>query len=99
MSEQAWAQHHVPEDPVPRLVQRKTGIIGCGVPAGKKRSRSLREKAENVSIDLPPEVRENNGDLICVLPDHMHRIEERQDRKLDRIHRRLSALEERGKPA
>jgi len=102
MDELAWAQRHIPEEPVsvdrktrPRLVERKTEILGCGVPV-KQRTPSLKEKAENLSVDLPPEMLENNGDLIFLLLDHMHRIAGRQDKKIDRISRRLSALEERG---
>ncbi len=101
--ELAWAQRHIPEEPVsldrnarPRLVRRKTEMIGCGVPAGKKRTSALREKAGHLSIDLPPEVLENNGEIVFLLLDQMHRIAERQDKKIDGISRRLSALEERG---
>ena len=96
MSELEWARRHVIDEPVPRLVQRKTEIIGCGVPAGNKRALYLREKTENISIDLPPEMLENNGDLIFLLLDHMHRIEERQNRKIERLQRQLSEVEELG---
>ena len=96
ISELEWARRHVKDEPVPRLVERKTEIIGCGVPSGKKRSLNLREKAENISIDLSPEMLENNGDLIFLLLDHMDRIAERQDTKIKRLQNRVSALEERG---
>jgi hypothetical protein len=96
ISELEWARRHVHDEPAPHLVERKTEIIGCGVPAGKKRSLLLREKAENISIDLPPESWENNGDLIFLLLDRMDRISGRLDKKIERLHRRLSAIEERG---
>ncbi len=96
ISELKWARRHINDVPAPRLVQRKTEIIGCGVPKGKTRSFNLREKAENISIDLSPEMLENNGDLIFLLLDHMHRIAERQDMKIKRLERRLSEVEEQG---
>ena len=95
ISELEWARRHVKDEPVPRLVERKTEIIGCGVPSGKKRSLNLREKAENISIDLSPEMLENNGDLIFLLLDQMHRIAERQDKKIERLQCRISEMEER----
>ena len=94
ISELEWARRHMKDEPVPRLVERKTEIIGCGVPSGKKRALYLREKAENVSIDLPPESLENNGDLVFLLLDHMHRIAERQDKKIERLQCRISEMEE-----
>ncbi len=96
MNELEWARRHVHDEPAPHLVKRKTEIIGCGVPAGKKKALSLWEKAENISIDLSPELLENNGDLVFLLLDHMHRIAERQDKKIERLQRRISAVEERG---
>ena len=96
ISELEWARRHIKDEPALRLVKRKTEIIGCGVPSGKKRSLNLREKAENISIDLSPEMRENNGDLIFLLLDHMHRIAERQDKKIERLQDRLSEVEEQG---
>jgi hypothetical protein len=98
-NELAWAQRHIPEEPVtkgktaPRLVQRKTEITGCGIASGKKRASILREKAEHLTIDIPAEALENNGDLVFLLLDHMHRIAERQDKKFERVYRRLSVLE------
>jgi hypothetical protein len=96
MNELEWARRHVHDRAAPHLVERKTEIIGCGVPAGKKKALSLSEKAKNISIDISPELLENNGDLVFLLLDHMHRIAERQDKKIERLQRRLSAVEERG---
>lgn len=98
--ELAWARRHVPEEavqeaprPAPRLVERKTELPGSGMPARKKYRSTVAEKAANLTIDVPPEILENNGELVFILLDHMDRIGERQDRKIDRIHRRLLELE------
>lgn len=88
--ELAWAKRHIREP-----VERKTELAGCGLPHRKKKNRPPVEDREE-AIDLPPEELENHGDLIFLLFDRMDRTAARQDRKIERISRRVAGLEERG---
>lgn len=93
-NELAWAKRHIRE---PVTVERKTELAGCGLPHRKKKIPSAEERMGNLAIVLPPEVLENHGDLIFFLVDRMDRTTARQDRKIERISRRIAELEERGR--
>ena len=89
-SELEWAKRHIKE---PVTVERKTELAGCGLPHRKKKIPSAEERMRNLAIVLPPEVLENHGDLIFFLVDRMDRTTARQDRKIERISRRVGELE------
>jgi hypothetical protein len=93
-SELTWAKRHI-RDPV--TVERKTELAGCGLPHRKKKIPPAEERRESLATVLPPEVLENHGDLLFFLFDRMDRTTARQDRKIERISRRVAELEERGR--
>jgi len=89
-SELEWAKRHIKE---PVTVERKTELAGCGLPHRKKKIPSAEERMRNLAVVLPQEVLENHGDLIFFLVDRMDRTTARQDRKIERISRRVAELE------
>lgn len=50
--ELAWARKHVPDDPATLIVERKTELIGWGVPA-RKRERQLTAEAMIDRVVIP----------------------------------------------
>lgn len=89
-NELAWAKRHIRE---PVTVERKTELAGCGLPHRKKKIPSAEERMGNLAMVLEPEVLENHGNLIFFLVDRMDRAAARQDRKIERISRRIAELE------
>ena len=89
-NELAWARKHVHDFSPIQRVDRKTEIIGTGVPARKK--RPVRKPGMS-RAGVPPGSVRNDGDIVFILYDYMDRIAQRQDQKFERIEKRLAELE------
>jgi hypothetical protein len=89
-----WAKHHIVDTPGATLVERKTELLGTGVPARKNPHEPAGPKTRPAPLmDMLPEVREGYGDLAFLLIDRMDRIASRQNTKIDGLSRRLDDLE------
>jgi hypothetical protein len=73
-----WARRHIPEEPVPQMVERKTEIIGCGVRVKKKipvprtAEEMLRKRIRTI-IDLQDRMQE---EMFLQHNSLRHRIED-----------------------
>jgi len=80
--ELAWAKRHIREEASPRLVDRKTEIIGCGVPVNKKKKilplteeEALRKRIRTI-MDEQDRMQE---DMFLRWNGLRHRIEDLED--------------------
>jgi hypothetical protein len=91
-NELGWAQRHVPTDPY--LAERKTEIIGWGI----KPRNTVRQKPSGTS---PEEgtgtTRDKPGESILLLAERQDRIQKYLQKKIERLDRRVTSLEERGR--
>ncbi len=89
-----WAKRHVMDTPGVILVERKTELLGTGVQARKNPHEPAGPviRADPL-MDMLPDVREGYGDLAFLLIDRQDRIASRQNKKIDRLSRRLDELE------
>ena len=95
-NELEWAKRHIVDTPGVILVERKTELLGTGVPVHKKpRPPKEPEARADPLMDMLPDVREGYGDLAFLLIDRQDRITGRQNKKIDRLSRRLDELEAR----
>lgn len=88
------AKRHIVDTPGVTLAGRKTELSGTGVPARKNPHVVPGPVAQaDPLMDMLPDVREGYGDVTFLLIDRMDRIAGRQNKKIDRLSRRLDDLE------
>jgi len=83
-----WARRHVPDDPATLLVERKTEIIGWGVPA-HKRDRLLTAEVMVEKIVIPV-IERMQGRLLARI--------DTLDARIGRVEQALLARRERKRP-
>lgn len=76
-----WARRHIPEEPVPRMVERKTEIIGCGV---------RFEKTKLVSLTAEEMLRKR----IRIITDQQDRKQEEMRQQLNTLRNRIEKIED-----
>jgi hypothetical protein len=97
-----WARRHVKPDPM--LAVRKTEIIGWGVRPVHKREWRFPKKipreqagAGGAGMTAPATQEESPGDMIFSLANRQERISSMLNKKIERLDRRVTELEKRGR--
>ena len=95
-NELAWARRHVPPDR--DMAGRKTEVIGLVVLYKRPMNAGRVQDPVNCAVKSGPEhLPEFSGDLIFSLYERQERIAERLNKKIERLDRRLTTIEERGR--
>lgn len=87
-----WARSHVPPDPY--LAERKTGINGWGI---KPRNNVWQKPAGTSPEEGTGTTRDKPGESTLPLAERQDRITEFLSKKIERLDRIMTVLEERGR--
>ncbi|WAC05996.1 MAG: hypothetical protein OS112_05030 [Methanoregula sp.] len=87
-----WARSHVPPDPY--LAERKTEIIGWGI---KPRTKVWQKPSGTSPDEETGTTPDKPGMSILILAERQDRITEFLSKKIKRLDRRITLLEERGR--